>query len=115
MRDHVDVTILSGISGYAYKQAAICLRIAERCAVHWLPHLKARGVTPAWASEYEHLVDEGSALDNLTDAVESPENVQLIGGIDDGEEELDHEGNDLEEEVDAEMEQDDDDDFDFGD
>lgn len=115
LRDHVDVTISSGISGYAYKQAAICLRIAERCAVHWLPHLKARGVTPAWASEYEHLVDEGSALDNLTDAVESPENVQLIGGIDDGEEELDHEGNDLEEEVDAEMEQDDDDDFDFGD
>jgi hypothetical protein len=114
LRDHVDVRISSGISGYAYKQAAICLRLAERCAVHWLPPLKARGVTPAWASEYEHLVDEASGLDNMTDAVESPENVQLNDGIDDVESELDDEGN--EEEVDAEMGLDnDDDDFDFGD
>ena len=114
LRDLVDVTISSGISGYAYKQAAICLRLAERCAVHWLPHLKARGVTPAWASEYEHLVDEDLALNNLTDAVESPENGQPNGGIDDVEEELDDEGD--EEEVEAEMGLDDDvDDFDFGD
>ena len=70
--------------------------------------------TPAWASKYEHLVDEGSGLDNLTDAVESLENVQLNDGIDDVESELDDEGN--EEEVDAEMGLDnDDDDFDFGD
>ena len=82
--------------------------------VHWLPHLKAGGVTPVWALEYEHLVDEELALDSLTDAVESLENGQVNGGIDDVEEELDDKGD--EEEVEAEMGLDDDlDDFDFGD
>ena len=114
LRDHGDVTILSGISGYAYKQEAICLRIAEKCAVEWLPHLKARGVIPGWASEYEHLVEEGSAFDNSTDGIERPEKVQLNGGEEDGEEEIDYEDN--EEESEAEMELDnDDDEFDFRD
>ena len=49
-------------------------------------------------------------MSSLTDAVESPENVQLNGGIDDVEEEVDNEGDDSDEEVD-----DDGDDFDFGD
>ena len=82
LQDHGDVTILSGISGYAYKQEAICLWIAEKCVVEWLPHLKARGVIPGWASEYEHLVEEGLAFDNSTDGIESPEKVQLNAALD---------------------------------
>ena len=76
MQNHNDPTVLSGISGYAYKQADICDRLAERCAVHWLPHLKVRGIIPSWASDYEHMlsdvpvplhnpdVDVGVSLDN---------------------------------------------------
>jgi hypothetical protein len=36
LREHADATILSGVSGYAHKQAAISTRMAERCAVYWL-------------------------------------------------------------------------------
>ena len=48
-----------------------------------------------------------------TDGIESTENVQLNGGVEDGEEEIDYEGN--EEESEGEMELDNDDEFDFGD
>ena len=59
LREHADATILSGISGYAHKQATICTHMAERCAVYWLPHLKEKGFTPVWASDYEHFLHEG--------------------------------------------------------
>ena len=49
---------MSGISGYAHKQADICVCIAEQCAQHWLPHLKAKGVVPSWGLDYEHLLVE---------------------------------------------------------
>ena len=39
-----------------YKQADICDYLAEQCAVHWLPHLKVRGIIPSWASDYEHIL-----------------------------------------------------------
>ena len=55
LRDHVDVTILSGVSGYAHKQAATCSRMAEKCAVYWLPHLMEKGMKPVWEADYGHL------------------------------------------------------------
>ena len=55
---HGDPKVSSGIFGYAHKQADICKCLAEWCAVHWLPHLKVRGVTPLWASDYEHLLSD---------------------------------------------------------
>ncbi|EDR02655.1 uncharacterized protein LACBIDRAFT_308169 [Laccaria bicolor S238N-H82] len=45
-----------GISGYTYKQADICECLAVQCAVHWLPHLKVRGIILSWASDYEHML-----------------------------------------------------------
>ena len=48
--------VLSGISGYAHKQADICVRLAEQCACHWLPALKASGIMPSWGLDYEHLL-----------------------------------------------------------
>ena len=64
-RSHADASIMSGVSGYAHKQAAICRRMAERCAVHWLPHLKGMGVTPEWAGDYEHLLHQHSDSESM--------------------------------------------------
>lgn len=56
-RTDADPSLLSGISGYANKQADICLQIAQRCASYWLPRLKAQGIAPSWASKYDNLPD----------------------------------------------------------
>jgi hypothetical protein len=55
LQTHNDATILSGVSGYAYKQAAICQHMATKCARYWLPQLKSKGITPSWATEYADL------------------------------------------------------------
>ena len=56
--NHGDPKVSSGISGYAHKQADSCEHLAECCAVHWLLHLKVRGIIPSWASDYEHLLSD---------------------------------------------------------
>ena len=53
MQLHSDESIISGISGYAHKQAAICSCMAKQCACYWLPHLEANGIAPTWASDFE--------------------------------------------------------------
>jgi hypothetical protein len=55
VRNEGDAAILSGVAGYANKQAAICERLAAKCAMHWLPQLKTKGIIPGWAAEYEVL------------------------------------------------------------
>ena len=45
---HSDKSIVSGISGYAHKQAAICSHMAKKCARHWLLCLEAKGTIPTW-------------------------------------------------------------------
>ena len=99
MRNHEDQVILSGISGYAHKQAAICVRMAEQCAWHWLPHLKARGIVPSWGLDYEHLLikpqvslDGNKTISNTT---------QDLVGVED----LDEEGNEMEEEEECEVDE----------
>jgi len=52
VRNHNDPTIASGIFGYAYKQAAICLCMAEQCTISWLLHLRDKGIVPSWASAW---------------------------------------------------------------
>jgi hypothetical protein len=52
LRNTGDDDIRSGLIGYAYKQAAICTRMAEQCAVAWLPHLKEKGANPTWEGDY---------------------------------------------------------------
>ena len=72
VRNEGDATILSGIAGYANKQAAICEHLAAKCALRWLPQLKMKEVIPAWAGEYEvmlgeaqsHEMDEGRESDD---------------------------------------------------
>ena len=66
-------TVLSGLSGYAHKQASICTRMAERCALYWLPHLMEKGIMPEWGSKYESRLtvqaedSEGEDLGNESD------------------------------------------------
>jgi len=55
LQGHCDGGIVSGILGYANKQAAICSCMAEQCASYWVPHLKDKDITPAWASYFMSL------------------------------------------------------------
>jgi hypothetical protein len=55
LRGHSDSGIASGISGYANKQAAICSRMAEQCASHWIPRLKDKDISPSWALYFPSL------------------------------------------------------------
>jgi hypothetical protein len=89
-RDSVDQVILSGISGYAHKQAAMCTRMAEQCALSWLPHLKSQGggILPSWGLEYEHLLVEAQASVHEARDDESSELDDLGGNEMEGEEEL---------------------------
>ena len=53
VRNEADAALLSGLVGYANKQAAICERLAAKCAFHWLPELRLKGIVPGWAADYE--------------------------------------------------------------
>jgi hypothetical protein len=89
--EQVDSTMLSGLKGYAYKQALICTRMAEQCAITWLPRLKEKGIQPAWESDYITLLtnniqnmEDTLAEDNFDDsgmnsfAVELDSDIMLI-------------------------------------
>ena len=110
LRNHEDATILSGVFGYAHKQAAICDHIAKVCALYWLPHLKSKGIIPGWASDYEHLLQATHSCDTANVDVESDleqaenTNVGDVGGYKD-EDELKFEKDD---EMDPESELDED-------
>jgi hypothetical protein len=51
-----DSDIRNGLVGYAHKQAAICMRMAEQCVTAWLPHLKGKGANPSWGADYTSLL-----------------------------------------------------------
>ena len=64
------MSILSSVSGYVHKQAAICEHMAAQCAYYWLPQLKNKSITPLWAMEFVELanplstvVQQGEELD----------------------------------------------------
>lgn len=71
-RGNAKPTILGGISAYAYKQANLVCRMAERCAADWLPALKSQQITPEWGSNYPLRMDsqQGSTEENLREDVE---------------------------------------------
>ena len=95
---HGDPAIMSGISGYAHKQAAICIQMAEQCAVYWLPCLKEKGIVSSWGSDYEHLlvvvggVDSAVPLEqNSKDTVLDYEGDEHYVDYDENEEEEEYE------------------------
>ncbi|EDR06772.1 uncharacterized protein LACBIDRAFT_299636 [Laccaria bicolor S238N-H82] len=52
-RQGLESSVHSGIVAYALKQAAICSRMAARCAAYWLPVMERYGITPTWAERYK--------------------------------------------------------------
>ena len=111
---HSDPAFASGISGYAHKQAAICIQMAEQCAVYWLPHLKEKGVVPSWASDYEYLLevpDGDSAV-----PLEKNSDDTVLDVLGDDEMDYDENGIDIEEGEDEDEDEDEEYDlFDFND
>jgi hypothetical protein len=81
MRNEGDAGILSGVAGYANKQASICERLAVKCALRWLPQLKMKGVTPDWASDYENEVLSHSA-DVTNESDDEDEDLESDGDLD---------------------------------
>ena len=83
--------ILSGISGYAHKEAAICMCMATQCDCYWLPCLKSKDIIPSWATEYAdftnpaYLVVTQGNLERENEV--SEDDVDLDGDEDDYEDE----------------------------
>lgn len=80
VRNEGDTTILSGVAGYANKQAAICECLGAKCALHWLPQLKAKGIIPDWAAEYEVLLSQSESNEDADTDLEDddflPEDIE---------------------------------------
>ena len=83
VRNQGDASILSGVAGYANKQAAICERLAVKCALHWLPQLKMKGVTPGWAADYEVLLGQAQSHDSSQVNNELDKDVESDEDLDD--------------------------------
>jgi hypothetical protein len=65
-RSSLEPSIESGVVAYAHKQSTLCLRMAARCAAHWLPVMKIHEIIPSWESKYQvasALIAGGSMLD----------------------------------------------------
>ena len=73
--------------------------MAEQCARHWLPHLKARGIVPSWGLDYEHLLIEPQVSLNGNETISNT--TQDLNGIKD----LDEEGNEMEEQEECEVDE----------
>jgi hypothetical protein len=52
-RQGLESSIESGVVAYAHKQANICLCMAARCAVYWLPIMMKYSIDPTWRAKYE--------------------------------------------------------------
>jgi hypothetical protein len=52
-RLNLESSFQSGVVAYAHKQSTLCLQMAARCAVYWLPVMKKHGIIPKWGSKYE--------------------------------------------------------------
>ncbi|KDR65963.1 hypothetical protein GALMADRAFT_232763 [Galerina marginata CBS 339.88] len=67
-RETVEPAVQSGIVAYAHKQSTLCLQMAARCAVYWLPVMKKHGIIPTWSDSEDD--DEDDNVDNRSDTGE---------------------------------------------
>ena len=58
--------ILHGVSAYAFKQAAITLHIAARCAADWLPELAKAGINPVWGVKYSTIASKMTVVTSVS-------------------------------------------------
>ena len=93
LQTHDDASILSGVSGYAHKQAMISLRLATQCACYWLLGLESKGITPSWAAEYPDFADPSRSCSCIgqCDGDSDNTNMGMEADIDlDNDEEVEH-------------------------
>jgi len=96
MRVMDDMTILSGVSGYAHKQATIWERMANQCACYWLPELKIRGIAPSWEADYVDIANNPSVQQvrgDLEEDIEADQERLDLNDKDDDDDDDDDEGN----------------------
>jgi hypothetical protein len=86
-RTNADSTTLHGIVAYAEKQADLCEGLASICATHWLPVLKAKDITPDWATTvpimpalFRTIASEDSVGDEGSDDAEEVAETEEIDG-----------------------------------
>jgi hypothetical protein len=77
-RSSLEASVQSGVMAYAHKQSNLSLRMAARCAAHWLPVLKNHGIIPSWGSKYQVA---GSAVNQSISDSEDDED-QEFGTVD---------------------------------
>jgi hypothetical protein len=69
-RTNLDSSVKSGVVAYAHKQSTLSLRMAARCAAHWLPVIKNHGIIPSWGSKYLEAssnVNQGGSISDSED------------------------------------------------
>ncbi|KIK00296.1 hypothetical protein K443DRAFT_100661 [Laccaria amethystina LaAM-08-1] len=62
---HNDASILSGVSGYAHKQAMISLCLVTQCAYYWLPQVKSKDIRSSWAAKYVDFDDPSCSCSHI--------------------------------------------------
>jgi hypothetical protein len=73
-RSSLEPSVQSGVVAYAHKQSSLSLRMAARCAAHWLPVIKNHGIIPSWGSKYQ--VATSSVNKSISDS-EDDEDLEL--------------------------------------
>jgi hypothetical protein len=74
-RLNLESSVQSGVVAYAHKQSALCLQMAARYAVYWLPVMKKHGIIPTWGSKYQvdsSAITQGGSISDSEDD-EDPE------------------------------------------
>jgi hypothetical protein len=64
----VEPSVRSGVVAYAHKQSTLCLRMATRCAVYWLPVMKKHGIIPTWGSKYQVASSSVTQIGSISDS-----------------------------------------------
>ncbi|PPQ76961.1 hypothetical protein CVT24_009371 [Panaeolus cyanescens] len=59
LRTAGDASVLNGVMAYAHKQAYICRRMANRCAVDWMGVLIPLGIKHPWMESFYPMVGPG--------------------------------------------------------
>jgi hypothetical protein len=54
--------------------------MGNQCASYWLPRLQSKGVTPSWAADYSHLVNDSRSGIRKVREVDLEEVAQDIEG-----------------------------------
>ena len=78
-----DISVLSGVSAYAHKQASICHRMAVRCAGYWLRIMKKHDVVPVWSGKYAVISPPTSGVEPVSEPADDDDDDDELDKYDD--------------------------------